>query len=78
MSQRNVEQVIGRLVTDEGFRRLFSEDPASAIEALVEEGHELNACERRALLTIDLDRVARFAEAIDPCIQKVEIPGGSL
>lgn len=81
MSHRNVEQVIGRLVTDEGFRRRFGEDAGAAVQSLVDDGLELNTCERRALLAIDPVRLAAFAEALDPCIQKadlqtVEIPGG--
>jgi hypothetical protein len=73
MSQRNVEQVIGRLVTDEGFRRRFAADPRAAIQELIEGGRHLNACEVRGLIALDLDRVARFAEGIHPCIQKVEL-----
>ncbi len=76
MSHRNVEQVIGRLVTDEGFRRRFGEDAEATVQALIDEGLELNPCERRALLAIDPVRLARFAEAVDPCIQKAEISGG--
>ncbi len=76
MSQSNVERVIGRLVTDEGFRRRFFEDPVSAIRQAVEAGCELNACEARALVAIDPDQVERFVEALHPCIQKVELQGG--
>ena len=76
MSHRNVEQVIGRLVTDEGFRRRFVEDAGAALQGLLDEGLELNPCERRALLAIDPVHLGRFAEAIDPCIQKAEIRGG--
>jgi hypothetical protein len=77
MSQSNVERVIGRLVTDEGFRRRFFEDPVSAIRQVVESGFELNACEAQALIAIDPHRVERFVEALHPCIQKVELQGGS-
>lgn len=73
MSQRNVEQVIGRLVTDEGFRRRFAADPRAAIQELIESGLHFNVCEVRALIALDLDGVARFAEAIHPSIQKVEL-----
>lgn len=76
MSHRNVEQVIGRLVTDEGFRRRFAEDAEATVQSLLDAGLELNPCEKRALLGIDPVRLGRFAEAIDPCIQKAEISGG--
>jgi hypothetical protein len=73
MSQCNVEKVIGRLVTDEGFRRRFAADPDAAVQRLVERGVQLNLCERRALTALDLERVALFAEGLDPCILKVEL-----
>ena len=73
MSQRNVEQVIGRLVTDEGFRRRFAADPRAAVSELIEGGLHLNSCEVRGLTALDPERVARFAAAIHPCIQKVEL-----
>ena len=73
MSQRNVEQVIGRLVTDEGFRRRFAADPRAAVGELIETGLHLNSCEVRGLTALDPERVARFAAAIHPCIQKVDL-----
>jgi hypothetical protein len=66
MSQRNVERVIGRLVTDEAFRRQFVSDPLAV----------LNDCEVRALAAIDLQAVARFTDAIDPRLQKSDLHGG--
>ncbi|MBI2213274.1 MAG: hypothetical protein HYU52_06475 [Acidobacteria bacterium] len=76
MSQRNVEIVIGRLVTDEAFRRRFRESPQPALEELIGRGIELNVCELRALSGIDPERVERFAGSLHPCIQRVEIEGG--
>ena len=73
MCQRNVEIVIGRLATDEGFRRRFAAGPQAVIQQLVDDGLELNPCERQALAALDPRRVSRFAEEIDPCIQKVEL-----
>lgn len=73
MSQCNVERVIGRLVTDEGFRRRFAQDRQAVVQEILDCGLELNACERRALLNVDPQRIASFAEQLDPRIQKVEL-----
>ena len=75
MSQRNVERVIGRLVTDEGFRRRFAVDPAEVLQEMMETGCELTCLEQRAISSIDPDVAARFADAIDPRIQKVNAHG---
>ena len=76
MSQNTVEQVIGRLVTDERFRRDFAADPARAIQEIVDCGRQLNYCERRALLRIDPLGFERFAETLDPRLLKVDLSGG--
>lgn len=75
MSQRNVERVIGRLVTDEGFRRRFEADPAGVLQEMQETGCELTCLEQRAIASIDPDLVAQFADSIDPRIQKVNTHG---
>ena len=66
MSQRSVERVIGRLVTDEAFRRKFAERPERALRETVDCGLELTPCEIQALAALDVRVVERFAEAIDP------------
>jgi hypothetical protein len=76
MSQRNVERVIGRLATDEGFRRRFAADPRSVLAELVSQGAELNPCELRALASIDRGVADLFADSLDPCIQKIDPHGG--
>lgn len=76
MSQRNVERILGRLVTDEGFRRRYWLDSAAALGELIECGCELNECERRALLAIAPAAVERFVAALDPRIQKSDLHGG--
>jgi hypothetical protein len=73
MSQGNVERVIGRLVTDDGFRRRFAGDPQATLRELTASGLELNPCELRALAALDPGRISRFAEALDPRIHKVEL-----
>jgi hypothetical protein len=75
MSQRNVESVIGRIVTDEAFRERFSEDPGFVLRAVTEAGIELTPLEMQALARLDMRLVHRLAEAIDPRIQKVALHG---
>ena len=75
MTQANVERVIGRLVTDEGFRRRFVADPAGTLRELAESGVELTCCEQRALGCIDPTELARFAEVVDPRLQKTDLAG---
>ena len=72
MSQRNVERFLGRLVTDEAFRRQFWGDPEALLEELRAAGVDLNSCERRALSALGRDAVARFVADLDPCIQRVD------
>jgi len=76
MSQRSVERVIGKLVTDEGFRRRFAQDPARALCETLDCVLELTPCERRALASINMDTIDRLAREIDPRLQKTEILGG--
>lgn len=75
MTQRTVELVLGRLITDEAFRRSFTEDPAGTLATIAERGAELNSCEVHALCSLDSDLLARVAEAIDPRLQKSDLGG---
>jgi hypothetical protein len=75
MSQRNVEQVIGRLVTDEAFRRRYEASPLDAVMEIVAGGLELTAVELRALVSMDARTVSRFAAVLDPRIQKISCDG---
>jgi hypothetical protein len=70
MSQRCVETVVGRLATDESFRRRFQEDRMSVLAELVAQGARLTPVERRALLDLDGSACERFADELDPRIQK--------
>ena len=76
MSHRNVERAIGRLVTDEGFRRRFTKDPQAALKDLTESGAELTICELKALSSIDPRILARMADVIDPRLQKCDLERG--
>ena len=51
MSQRSVEWLLGRLLTDEDLRTEFIRQPAEALAALQRQGWELTASEVEALLS---------------------------
>ena len=73
MSQRSVESVIGRLVTDDAFRAMFLRDPAAALTQFIECGYELTSPESAALQAIDRSLWTRTADQIDPRLQKVSL-----
>ncbi len=75
MSQRSVERVIGRLVTDEAFRRRFAEHPAAALREAIECGAELTSLEMQALVSIDTHLVDQMASTIDPRLLKIDSCG---
>lgn len=75
MSQTTVERVLGRLLTDEAFRRNFADDGEAALLEIVRNGCKLNECEFRALLSVEPEELERFAAHLDPCIQKAELSG---
>lgn len=71
MSQKSVERVIGKLVTDEQFRRRFESNPVQALQDVAASGTELTDVEMRALAGLDARMVSRFADSIDPRLQKI-------
>jgi len=73
MSQRAIEQVIGRLITDEAFREQFLAAPEATVLALTERGLELNRNEVAALLSTDPSLWAKAAETLDPRLQKISV-----
>lgn len=77
MSQVNVERVIGLMATDEAFRRRFAENPRGTLQELIDHGLVLTWCEQHALASIDLHQLQRFADAIDPRLQKTDLKGGA-
>ena len=66
---KNVEVLIGRLATNPGFRRRFAEQP---IEALREQGLELNEIELHALAATDPDVFHRIAQALDARLKRAK------
>jgi len=77
MSQPCVERIIGLLATDEGLRRRFRKNPRAALQEMLDRGLQLNECEQAALTRLDAREINRFARAIDPRLQKIELGGDS-
>jgi hypothetical protein len=74
--QRNVELLIGRLVTDEAFRGMFVRDPAATLRQFIECGHELTALEIAAIEATDAGLWTRTADQVDPRLQKASFGQG--
>ena len=77
MSQTNVERIVGRLATDEDFRRAFHDDPGRVVHGLADRGLELTRAEVAALVTLDPVTFDRFADALDPRLQKASLRAGA-
>jgi len=70
MSQRTVELIIGRLLTDEDLRHRFGENPAQTLAALCDLGYELSRSEINALVATDPTLWPRTAHHIHPSLQR--------
>jgi len=53
VTQRSIEIVIGRLLTDEEFRETFLTNPHQALAELLQRGTQLSHAEIAALVAID-------------------------
>ena len=73
MTQRSIEIVIGRLLTDEEFRETFLSNPHQALGELLDRGTQLSLAEITALVGIDATLWVRVAEQIDPRLQKASL-----
>jgi hypothetical protein len=69
MSQKTVQLVIGRLLTDEDLRVRFVERPLETLTELREQGFELTRDEIEALARSDADMWPAMARRIDPRLQ---------
>ena len=69
MSQRSIEILIGRLITDEAFRNSFLHDPRSAVAAFIDCGHEVTAVEMDAIAAVTREFWHYAAGEIDPRLQ---------
>ncbi len=70
MSQRGVERLIGKLVTDEQFSELFFTNPQKASVHL---GVDLTDEERDALCRISRDALHEFSSKLDDRICKLHV-----
>ncbi len=71
MSQKDVQNLIGRAVMDRAFRELLFSDPDRAFE-----GYDLTEQEKAILRNLDPDEVADFAGRLDERITKVKMQLG--
>ena len=65
VTHRNVEALLGRLITDPVLRRRFGQNPAGILKELREQGYELTGVEVDALAATDADAIRSFANALD-------------
>ena len=65
MSQKAVENVLGRLLTDPEFRHRFFEEPAASCR---QEMLDVSSREIEAILVVDEGEFVQFAKQLDPRI----------
>ena len=73
MSQKHVEILIGRLVTDEDLRRQFSNAPFETLTALSDQGWELTRGEIEAFVQTDVHLWGRVAAKLPSRIQRCSL-----
>ena len=71
MSQRAVEQALGKLITDEGFREAFFADPAGAA---MRAGLELSVPELDALRRLPRRTLDGLCACVDDRICRLYVP----
>ncbi len=76
MAQRNVQLIVGQILTDEEFRSDFLERPMETLASLRDRGFELTKLEIEALARTDRRFWAVGAEWIDASLQRCRLNGG--
>lgn len=76
MSQRNVELLIGRLLTDDELRGQFVRDPRRVIDAFRRQGWELSEGETEALASTDTKTWAELAARIPSRLRRCNLRSG--
>lgn len=77
MSQKSVETVIGRLVTDEALRAHFWDDSRSTLTRLQDAGLDLTVGEIEALRRTPLALWDFVAKCVHPRLQKIALRRGA-
>jgi hypothetical protein len=70
MAQKGVETLLGRLLTDEDFRRRFFDEPAAVCQ---KEALDVTSRELEAILAVDEAQFAQFATQLDARIVRVSL-----
>ena len=74
MSQKTVQSIIGRLVTDEEYRLRFLNDPLATLNELRDRGVELTGGEIDALARTDRTLWVDAAERVGRHLQRSSLP----
>src|SRR4051812_40428902 len=75
MSHRYVEQIIGRILTDEELRHEFLVAPAQVLAALINQGWDLTRLEADGLIRTDVSLWISGAAGLDPRLQRCSLKG---
>jgi predicted DNA-binding protein (UPF0251 family) len=70
MAQKAVETLLGRLLTDEDFRRRFFDEPLAVCR---QEALEVTSRELEAILAVDEVQFAQFAKQLDARIVRATL-----
>ena len=73
MSQKTVQLIVGRLLTDEEFRVGFLRNPYQTLTTMREQGLELTPGEIEALVKTDRTLWPDAAARIDPHLQRASL-----
>ncbi len=76
MSQKTVQLIIGRLLTDEEYRSRFAREPREALVALRDQGFDLTQGEIEALARTDRTLWTDAAARIDSRLQRCSLREG--